>query len=355
MAGAEEKSPAPFMPKTAGGGNFMINYEMFKELVTSNFLSYMPNAFKSYDVKVEPCNKTNQTLDGLCLVPPDHKAGMVSPVIYINQMYEQYFDGDSFEEVMEFSANKLTDAFQNIPDNLKNFSISYAEEKVVMMLVNTEQNKEMLKNVPHREFNDLSIVYRYVADMEKGNMETVLVDKGLAKSFGMSEQQLYEAATINTKKLFPPIVKTVNEVICEMFIKDGMPEELADMMGKSLPPDFNMYMITNDRMINGAVSMLYEEKLHELAEKLGNDLYILPSSIHEVLAVSAEMNDPETLAQMVFDINMDQVELEERLSNQVYYYDKDLRKISLATDTPNKRLDSIVAEPPMIYETAKSR
>jgi len=30
---------------------------------------------------------------------------------------------------------------------------------------------------------------------------------------------------------------------------------------------------------------------------------------------------------------------EERLSNQVYHYDKDLRKLTLATDTPNERLD----------------
>ena len=52
---------------------------------------------------------------------------------------------------------------------------------------------------------------------------------------------------------------------------------------------------------------------------------------------------------------MDQVALEERLSNQVYHYDKDLRKLSLATDTPNKRLDGIVAEPPMVYETKQSR
>lgn len=333
----------------------MMNYEMFKELVISNFLNYMPNAFQSYEMEVKQCDKTNQTLDGLCLMPPIHEVGMAYPVIYINQMYEQYLDGDSFEEVMEFSANKLADAFQNIPDQFKNFKISYAEEKVVMMLVNTEQNREMLKKVPHREFNDLSIVYRYVADMEKGDIGTVLVDNGLAKSFGMSEQQLYEAAAINTKKLFPPIVKSVDEVVREMFMKDGMPEELADMILMGQPQDFNLYMITNDKMINGAVSMLYEEKLHELAEKLGDDLYILPSSIHEVLVVSAELNDPETLAQMVFDINMDQVDIEERLSNQVYYYDKDLRKISLATDTPNKRLDGIVAEPPMIYETAVSR
>ena len=74
-----------------------------------------------------------------------------------------------------------------------------------------------------------------------------------------------------------------------------------------------------------------------------------------LIAVSAEMGDPYELAEMVSEINMDQVALEERLSNQVYHYDKDLRKLSLATDTPNKRLDGIVAEPPMVYETKQFR
>lgn len=36
---------------------------------------------------------------------------------------------------------------------------------------------------------------------------------------------------------------------------------------------------------------------------------------------------------------MNAVDLEERLSDQVYHYDKDLKKLSIATDIPNKRLD----------------
>ena len=123
-----------------------------------------------------------------------------------------------------------------------------------------------------------------------------------------------------------------------------------------IPPEADMYVISNETRINGAVSMLYETELHELAEKLGSDLYILPSSIHEVIAVSATGGDPEELAQMVEDVNMGQVEIGERLSNQVYHYDKNLRQLTLATDNQNKRLDGIVtvAETPLIYDV-KSR
>ena len=58
---------------------------------------------------------------------------------------------------------------------------------------------------------------------------------------------------------------------------------------------------------------------------------------------------------MVSEINMGQVDLEERLSNQVYHYDKDARRLSLATDTPNKRLDGMVAESKLIYDNRKFR
>ena len=41
---------------------------------------------------------------------------------------------------------------------------------------------------------------------------------------------------------------------------------------------------------------------------------------------------------MVEEINGTQVDVGERLSNQVYHYDRTTRKLSMATDTPNKSL-----------------
>lgn len=107
-----------------------------------------------------------------------------------------------------------------------------------------------------------------------------------------------------------------------------------------------MYVVTNSCQINGAVSMVFEDILHGLAEATGTDLYILPSSVHEVIAVPADIGSPETLAEMVEEINLGQVPLNERLSNQVYYYEKEQRRLSMATDTPAKRLDGTVPEKP---------
>lgn len=70
----------------------------------------------------------------------------------------------------------------------------------------------------------------------------------------------------------------MNDVMKEMFLSDGMPEEIAEMMIREVPPEQTLWIISNYRGIDGAVSMLYENELHELAENLESDLYILPSS-----------------------------------------------------------------------------
>ena len=44
-------------------------------------------------------------------------------------------------------------------------------------------------------------------------------------------------------------------------------------------------------------------------------------------------------AELVEKNNMSRISLNERLSNQVYRYDRKQRRLSLATDTPDKRLD----------------
>lgn len=225
-----------------------------------------------------------------------------------------------------------------------------ANEKVVFQLINTEQNRSFLEQVPHREFQDLSIIYKLVINADAESIQSIKVTNSLAERLGMNEEQLFKYAAENTRRILPPRIRNMNDVMKEMFLSDGMPEEIAEMMIREVPPEQTLWIISNNRGIDGAVSMLYENELHELAENLESDLYILPSSVHEVLAVSTELTDPEELAQMVAEVNMQKVALEERLSNQVYHYDKDLRKLTLATDTPNKSLDGIVAEPQLVYD-----
>lgn len=329
----------------------MMEYEIFKEVVKEKFKEFLPEWYQDAKVVVQPVNKVNHTLDGLSVRVSEEGAN-ISPTIYINHMYEDYLSCDDLSATLMRAA----DGYMRAMENAQNINVDEiihgdgAKDKVVFQLVNTEQNKEMLADMPHREFKDLSVIYRMVVKIDGEGIASTPIHHGLAEKLGFTEEQMFKLAAENTKRLLPPVIKSMNDVMRDIFMKDGI--EIADMMLGEMPPEQQMYVISNNKGINGAVSMLYEDGLHDLAEKLGSDLYIMPSSIHEVIAVSTDLGNPNELAAMVAEINMDQVALDERLSNQVYHYDKDLRKVTLATDTPNKRLDGIVAEAPMVNESS---
>ena len=111
---------------------------------------------------------------------------------------------------------------------------------------------------------------------------------------------------------------------------------LEQMFGE-VPADLNdidsrMIVLTTKNRIHGASAMFDNQLLSQLAQNLGNkDFYILPSSIHEILAVpvSNEVN-AQSLRSMVREVNNNEVSKEERLSYSVFYYDVDADKVRKA-------------------------
>ena len=323
-----------------------LNYEEFKERIKDDIKDYMDEKYKDCEVVIRKVNKTNREVDGLNMLDiPGLKNA--TPTLYVNDLYEKYEKTGDYEEVARMAAETMEYGIKSFNSQIKEecLDTSKLKDKVFFSLINAEQNRELLNTVPHREFEDLAIVYRWNIGSDSMGTYTNLVNNDLAEKEGLTENDLYNAANKNTKELFPVLVKNMNEVISEIIFGESelgeeMQEEFNEVMMET-PNEHSMYVITNESKLYGAASILYEEPLHELAEKVGSDLYILPSSVHEVIAVSADFSSPDELAEMVYEINMDQVDINDRLSNQVYCYDKDLRTLRLATDTINKSLDDV--------------
>ena len=91
-----------------------------------------------------------------------------------------------------------------------------------------------------------------------------------------------------------------------------------------------LHAATNTMRMNGAGVILYPGFLKKFAEKMGDDLYILPSSIHEVLLLPASYDvEVEFLKEMVSQINREEVLPEERLSDSVYFYDRKTDRVEI--------------------------
>ena len=131
--------------------------------------------------------------------------------------------------------------------------------------------------------------------------------------------QLYQDARQNALRLLPAELDSMTDVIREL--TDGM-DELEDM---GVP----MYVLTNKRRTQGAVCILYEGILWECYKCIGEDYYILPSSVHEVILLAdTGEEDIQLLKRMVREVNATQVLPEEVLSDSVYYFDREKREVS---------------------------
>lgn len=312
-----------------------MNYANFKEKVYENFKEYLPERYKNLEIQFRSVKKVNTVLDGITFVG-GYGTLQVSPTIYINDIFEEYQRTNDYEGALKNAANMMAQAMDTASEVIPEINMDQASDNIVFQLVNTEQNKSMLENIPNRNFHDLSIIYRWIVKLDSDGCQSVMMTNDLAEKMGMDEDQLYRCAIKNTKRMLPPVIKSMNEVLM------GMCPELADALAEEIPPERSMWIITNSIGINGASSIVYSDELQKLAEKFDSDIYILPSSIHEAIAVSTAMGDPYELAEMVHDINMGQVRLEERLSNQVYRFDRESGKISLATNT-SYGLDECIA------------
>lgn len=299
---------------------FMMNYNEFKEIVTMNFLDYMPDKYQKMKLRVNSVNKINKTLDAITL-HNDGKSRCISPTLYINDIYDVYVKTGDISAVLREAAETMDIAFGSIPTNI-NIDFN-ARENIIFQLINTEQNKKLLNDVPHREFLDLSIIYRMVIKIDEYGMRSAVISNDIVQEFGMDETELYNCAIENTKRILKPTVTSMYDMIVKRL---KMPAEIADVVD----PDNMMWVISSKYLFDGAGFIIYEDILHELAEMLGTDLYILPSSIHECLAVSTNMAEPYELEDMVKEVYLDGIELEERLSNKVYLYDRTLRKLTIA-------------------------
>ena len=166
-------------------------------------------------------------------------------------------------------------------------------------------------------FYDLAIIYRNILTVDKDGISSFIIRNEYAKSMNLTEEELFNLAYVNTKNILPIQVK-----------------EITGFMLNNQAETELMYVISNKVKINGAVNFLYiEETLAKIAEKTNSNLYILPSSIHEVIVLKAEGKETEEdvkkLIRMVKKVNSEVVDKNKILSNSVYFYNKNTKSISI--------------------------
>lgn len=317
----------------------MMNYEMFKEIVLEKLADYLPDEYKHRQLSFGTFDKINTKRDGVTFMVKDGDP-KVSPTMYLDGLYEDYKKVGDVDIVLQTAAQGLCKHLEQGLHYVEKINLDEVGDNVFFFLINEEQNREYLQNRPHRQFNDLAIVYDYLIEIGDEGILSVPVTNDFARVAGFEEHELFERATENTKRLFPTKIQPMSNIIAELMDMETMPFELKQAIEQEIKVNEPMFVITNEHKHKGAGALLFEEDLQELATYFGSSFYLLPSSIHESIALPEDFVTPLELASMVEEINQMEVEIGDRLSNQVYYYDQVTRKVTMATDTPNKSLDN---------------
>ena len=190
-----------------------------------------------------------------------------------------------------------------------------AKKSLFVKLVNTERNESLIEQSISKEFLDLSAVVRVVLKMDKEGMSSMVLSKRAAEILGMTEEEIYAAALAHTLRLFPPKLMNLGQYV-EMSIGGKL------TLGED---EVTTYILTNQKEVDGAIYFMSPEVVGAIAEALEDDLYILPSSVNEVLLVRASELEGgvDELKEMVRDVNGTVVSEKDILSYSVYYYDKE--------------------------------
>ncbi len=327
----------------------MLDFETFREVVKDSIKDYLPEEFANAEVSLNTVNKNNGKQ--LHAITIRTEGSTVCPNIYLEQFFDNYEHGMDIDVVCEKIAQlelehmNPSEEFTQVAEKFRD--PDFIKSHVVIAVVNAERNAEMLKDTPHKMTEDLAIIYKVFLGGDSEGIGTITIKDQHMKEWGISLDELHECAMKNSKEFMPVKVSDMGSLLSEMM---GGNDEFMDL--PVVAEDQMMYVISNKQNVNGAASIIYSDALEKLADKLGTDLYILPSSIHETIAISTDFGSPEQLAEMVKEVNATQVSMEEQLSDHVYKYDAKAKTLSLA-DVSAKELDiSKVSEDKQAYEAA---
>ena len=196
----------------------------------------------------------------------------VAPTIYLEEYYQQFQKGATMEKITEDILDLYGELrFQKpwYPEELNVYQ--EVREKIVYRLIHRERNRELLEQIPYMPWQDLAIVFVVLLEAgEKGSASMMICRDQLAR-WGVTREEVYRQACENTWRLLPVDFRSMGAVMEDALFLPSLDEVLK------------LYVLTNRWKNYGAAAALYEGQLQAVGEMFGENFYLIPSSVHEML------------------------------------------------------------------------
>lgn len=234
--------------------------------------------------------------NGVVLTGITSKDGDVRPTVYIEDMYGK--------DDVETAADKIRQMYEaniTLPCDISLIQdYNNIKDKIVARLYNSKTKAEVFRSAAAYGFEDLIIV-PYIQFSDNASAK---VTRQLANMWEVSDEDILMDAMKNVDyKIFP---------LLDMLKNMGIPVE-------EFESEIEMYVVTNKTKNFGAIGVLPADD--ELKDIFPEGYIVLPSSVHEVIAISKNYKD-NSLTDMIRDINATELDKVEVLSDHEYIFEK---------------------------------
>ena len=291
-----------------------LTFGEFVDEVRRSIKDYLPEKFADAEVHVDQFQKLNTAYLGMQVKREDQ---MVVPNINLNGMYAQYQEqGHTMAAMLTMIAQQVQMAPEIQTDWLKDYN--QVKDHLFIRVSDAKENESFLKNAPHKEVDGLAVSYHIAFEGRQGLEASTPVTFQMKEMYGVTAEQLHADALESSQRLYPVKFASMAQIMSQMMGIE--PDMAADMMPPMEGPQ--LMVLTNEQGMHGAGAMFYPDQLETIAQQMGTDFFVLPSSVHEVLILPDDgSQDLESLQFMVREINRSEVAPEDRLSDFVYHYD----------------------------------
>lgn len=280
----------------------MMDYGLFKKLIAQRIKDYMPPVFQNYRPEIREVVKVNQKKDGFMLMPPENASDVAVPTLYLDDIYMDFCEDQDLDRVLRQIADVLICCSGVSAPQLAEFVPEKHTDRIVANLIGAVRNRSLLEKVPHTDLLDLAVVYRLVQSVTEDGINSALITNEMLRDTGLDTQTLHQLALENTPRLFP---------------------------ARILPTSGGLYIMTNESSFFGATTMLYKDDMARLRNLVGEDFFVIPTSMHEFFAVPSSQADIRDLTELLRAGNGTVTDEPDILSSSVYLYSGDAGQVVL--------------------------
>ena len=188
--------------------------------------------------------------------------------------------------------------------------IETEKQAIQPWIIGKDKNQDWLQKCPYTEYGDYVIVYRKCTSFNDYQLNDGLITWENAEKLSLDLLQLHELAMQNVQNTSLYTIVSYNGFFFE---------EIGDFTYR-IGNEYEEYIVRGVEENYSTGSLFNKEIWKNMGNLIGENYYIIPSSVHEWIVMSVSMTSKELLETTIAGVNTE-LNPEDLLGEQYYLYD----------------------------------